>query len=422
MLIFIGIHCAEAPTTGAQTKGGSTLSLTPSILGTISGLPGGAGSDGSSIKGGVGSLSRQLTTIAKDPRTRAKSREFLKQCLQEINYLTSASVLNPLPDRGIDSMVGVPSGQTAPPRPRRTVGDQYIPAVATGHQSEGSTSSLQSQNSYKRSPLGQNSINAGNNAQGAEGEARSRALASRAPFGGGQEPLIEANESSGEGEGPPFEQPNPTIEIGKSTSPPPSLTADAAPFDAPPKSPAMGTTPLPNGGGLDPFVSDRDASGTGGWASTLSADSADGRFSNAPGSIGSSSGSSGGFSSGSSPASSTTTEAAGEDEHESEQVTAIFRPGAGGADEAEWKKLKEAAQRERQKRERTKYGGAAVTSQMTLAGDKAEQARKAAAGGHLHDDDLANLTLTHEEESTGSKASTEAADAQLWKSKRVLRR
>ncbi len=43
------------------------------------------------------------TSSAKDPKSRAKSREYLKQCLQEISYLTSATTLNPLPDRGIAS-------------------------------------------------------------------------------------------------------------------------------------------------------------------------------------------------------------------------------------------------------------------------------------------------------------------------------
>ncbi|TYJ52098.1 hypothetical protein B9479_007306 [Cryptococcus floricola] len=34
---------------------------------------------------------------AKDPKARARSREYLKQCLQEITYLTSPGALNPLP-------------------------------------------------------------------------------------------------------------------------------------------------------------------------------------------------------------------------------------------------------------------------------------------------------------------------------------
>ncbi|KAH9447021.1 hypothetical protein Pst134EA_029006 [Puccinia striiformis f. sp. tritici] len=37
--------------------------------------------------------------IGRDPKARARSRDYLKQCLQEINYLTSNPVLNPLPQQ-----------------------------------------------------------------------------------------------------------------------------------------------------------------------------------------------------------------------------------------------------------------------------------------------------------------------------------
>ncbi|TFK67888.1 WD40 repeat-like protein [Pluteus cervinus] len=35
----------------------------------------------------------------RDPKSRARSRDYLKQCLQEITYLTSPQAMNPLPDR-----------------------------------------------------------------------------------------------------------------------------------------------------------------------------------------------------------------------------------------------------------------------------------------------------------------------------------
>lgn len=35
----------------------------------------------------------------RDPKSRARSRDFLKQCLQEISYLTSPQAMNPLPNR-----------------------------------------------------------------------------------------------------------------------------------------------------------------------------------------------------------------------------------------------------------------------------------------------------------------------------------
>ena len=112
-----------------------------------------------------------------------------------------------------------------------------------------------------------------------------------------------------------------------------------------------------------------------------------------------------------SEASSSTTDAApSEDEHEREQVTAIFRPSAGGANDDEWKRLKEAGQREREKRE---------AERRTKAGESGPQARQAASPA-FHDDELASLTINDEE--TSSRAASEVSDAQLWKSKRVLRR
>lgn len=35
----------------------------------------------------------------RDPKSRARSKEYLKQCLQEVNYLTSPQAVNPLPNR-----------------------------------------------------------------------------------------------------------------------------------------------------------------------------------------------------------------------------------------------------------------------------------------------------------------------------------
>ncbi|KAF8964117.1 WD40-repeat-containing domain protein [Flammula alnicola] len=37
--------------------------------------------------------------LGRDPKSRARSREYLKQCLQEISYLTSPQAMNPLPNR-----------------------------------------------------------------------------------------------------------------------------------------------------------------------------------------------------------------------------------------------------------------------------------------------------------------------------------
>ncbi|WAR63909.1 hypothetical protein PtB15_16B68 [Puccinia triticina] len=37
--------------------------------------------------------------LGRDPKARARSRDYLKQCMQEVNYLTSNQVLNPLPQQ-----------------------------------------------------------------------------------------------------------------------------------------------------------------------------------------------------------------------------------------------------------------------------------------------------------------------------------
>jgi len=49
----------------------------------------------------VAALGKAPTT--RDPKSRARSREYLKQCLQEISYLTSPQAMNPLPNRPLIS-------------------------------------------------------------------------------------------------------------------------------------------------------------------------------------------------------------------------------------------------------------------------------------------------------------------------------
>ncbi|KAI0637251.1 WD40 repeat-like protein [Trametes polyzona] len=45
----------------------------------------------------VGTMGRPAP--GRDPKSRARSRDFLKQCLQEVSYLTSPQAMNPLPNR-----------------------------------------------------------------------------------------------------------------------------------------------------------------------------------------------------------------------------------------------------------------------------------------------------------------------------------
>jgi len=44
----------------------------------------------------------------RDPKSRARSRDYLKQCLQEISYLTSPQAMNPLPNRPLLSNTSIP--------------------------------------------------------------------------------------------------------------------------------------------------------------------------------------------------------------------------------------------------------------------------------------------------------------------------
>lgn len=44
----------------------------------------------------------------RDPKSRARSRDYLKQCLQEVSYLTSPQAMNPLPNRPLLNNTNVP--------------------------------------------------------------------------------------------------------------------------------------------------------------------------------------------------------------------------------------------------------------------------------------------------------------------------
>ncbi|KAF8321420.1 WD40-repeat-containing domain protein [Cantharellus anzutake] len=52
---------------------------------------------------------------SRDPKSRAKSRDYLKQCLQEITYLTSNQAVNPLPNRQLLSLGASASAPNLPP-------------------------------------------------------------------------------------------------------------------------------------------------------------------------------------------------------------------------------------------------------------------------------------------------------------------
>lgn len=70
---------------------------------------------------------KNLTGPPRDPKARARSREYLKQCLQEITYLTSPGALNPLPPRAPVSVDEASNEQPTAERPRKTLAEQPIP-------------------------------------------------------------------------------------------------------------------------------------------------------------------------------------------------------------------------------------------------------------------------------------------------------
>ncbi|KAK2467079.1 hypothetical protein APHAL10511_001337 [Amanita phalloides] len=79
-----------------------------SLLGT-SGRPGSWGSINwvnGPTGGSVAGLGKPPP--GRDPKSRARSRDFLKQCLQEITYLTSPQAMNPLPNRPLLNNASVP--------------------------------------------------------------------------------------------------------------------------------------------------------------------------------------------------------------------------------------------------------------------------------------------------------------------------
>lgn len=108
--------------------------------------------------GGIGSdaWARSVAAPIRDPKSRAKSREYLKQCLQEISYLTSREALNPLPNKvgvsitippiagvGGDGGEGVPTVMEVPERPRKTLDEGLMERTGPSSNALPSTSEKQ---------------------------------------------------------------------------------------------------------------------------------------------------------------------------------------------------------------------------------------------------------------------------------------
>lgn len=77
--------------------------------------------------------------IGRDPKARARSRDYLKQCLQEINYLTSGPVLNPLPQQSaLIPGIERPRKQLIESQAPAGTHQTNFPAGSTTHQSANS--------------------------------------------------------------------------------------------------------------------------------------------------------------------------------------------------------------------------------------------------------------------------------------------
>ena len=98
--------------------------------------------DNWSNAGSGGAALAKIPPPARDPRARARSRDYLKQCLLEVSYLTSPQAMNPLPNRPIVTNGSIPALPNLPPfepnalngRPRKLVpdGGRDFPLLSDG--------------------------------------------------------------------------------------------------------------------------------------------------------------------------------------------------------------------------------------------------------------------------------------------------
>lgn len=112
---------ASGPVSALAAGGGVTTNARPQ---TWAGVPNGAALPAALGKPPAG----------RDAKGRARSRDFLKQCLQEVNYLTSSAALNPLPNRPI---LTAAVATQAPQQPL-----QHAQALLAAQQQQGGGSTL----------------------------------------------------------------------------------------------------------------------------------------------------------------------------------------------------------------------------------------------------------------------------------------
>ncbi|SPC62739.1 related to STRIATIN [Ustilago sp. UG-2017b] len=363
---------------------------------------------GGSINAGAlasGLLSRS-TSSAKDPKSRAKSREYLKQCLQEISYLTSATTLNPLPDRGIASGSSVNgNSMQSSLRPRKTMLDS-VPSTLQGSTESHAALAGSISRASAATALGVP------NAKGGR-PGRSRLFAS--------EPVLEEANENEEG-------------ADDQSQPAQGLREEDAGEEQHQHQQQQNQQHQQHQGGANvsrgvPLVNPLSATFAEPEppSQSSSSEASDaGEQNEAPGSSNSSD----------SSRSSQSTDSRGtsggsltdQELDDQEQVTAIFKPGG-----RDWQKLKEAGIKNRERRESERQGQAAeeasiiseAQQQLAITSEKVNQLmnRSGRAPGpeRKEEDDLANLSLGTEEEEAAKEAADAAADSLLWKSKKVLR-
>ncbi|KAI3485062.1 hypothetical protein L1887_51735 [Cichorium endivia] len=369
---------------GTSSSGRSSPAPFPEAAPTASAIAAAAGSAGAT---GTGLLSRS-TSSAKDPKSRAKSREYLKQCLQEISYLTSASTLNPLPDRGIASgSAANGTNMQSALRPRKTMLENVPPTLPAPTESHAALAGSISRASGAALGIP--------NAKGGR--------PGRSPLFASEPVLEETNEAEEPQEGgletvPEQREVDGAEQLNSGASE--SVAALKNPLSATFAEPETSSSASPEEAGEEQREQDEAPGSSGSSDSSRSSQSTDSRG-NSAGSM------------------------TDQEMDEQEQVTAIFKPGG-----RDWQKLKEAGIKSRERRESERQGQAAeeasiiseAQQQLAITSEKVNQlmnrSGRAAGSERKDEEELANLSLVAEDDEAAKEAAEAAADSLLWKSKK----
>ncbi|GAA6063981.1 hypothetical protein JCM10212_005791 [Sporobolomyces blumeae] len=115
---------SSVTSTAAAAPPSLNLPTGQSVPNGVTSVAGGGGQGQAQTGTGTWGLTMGATLGGRDPRGKARSREYLKQCLQEITYLTSSSTLNPL------SVTSYAAPHVA--RPRKVLPD-WVPPPSTSN-------------------------------------------------------------------------------------------------------------------------------------------------------------------------------------------------------------------------------------------------------------------------------------------------